>query len=74
MALVIGETLTSHFWLNILPLAQNPRLRLFVTEQDLIALGPRLHIRPLVVPCFLVFANGYVIDWFPNQSSLSFSS
>ena len=65
-ALVVGDSLTSHFWLNILPMAQDAALRFYVTVDDLAALAGRLHVRPDVIPSFLVFSDtGFAIDWFP---------
>lgn len=63
--LVIGQSLTSHFWLNILPVACNPRIQHFVTQSDLEQIADRLHVRPTVVPSFLVMSDGFVVDWFP---------
>lgn len=53
LVLVVGSTLTSHFWLNILPLAPESRMRYYVTEGDLGAMVDYLHVRPTVVPAFL---------------------
>ena len=64
-ALVVGNTLTSHYWLNILPLARNPALRYYITEDDLQTISDRLHVHPNIVPSFLVFYYGYIVDWFP---------
>ena len=64
-ALVIGNSLTSHYWLNLLPLARNSCLRYYITEDDLEELADRLHVYPQVVPSFLVFHHGYIVDWFP---------
>lgn len=65
LVLVVGATLTSHFWLNILPLATEPRMRYYVTEGDLRAVVDRLHVRPTCVPAFLVLRDGYPVDWMP---------
>jgi hypothetical protein len=64
-ALVIGDTLTSHFWLNILGLSSDSSLRYYIVEEDLGAVCGLLHVIPDVVPSFLVFQSGFVIDWFP---------
>lgn len=64
--LVVGPTLTCHFWINILPLAHDPLLSHYITVDDLRALGPRLYVRPAVIPSFLVLdAEGFPVDWFP---------
>ena len=64
-ALIVGSTVTCHFWLNILPLAADPALRYFITVDDLQAVVDRLHVRPTVIPAFLVFCpQGFPIDWF----------
>lgn len=63
--LVVGEELTSHFWLNILPLSQDRALRFYIPESDLVTLDEHLHVRPSVVPSFLVMVHGYPVDWFP---------
>jgi hypothetical protein len=62
--LVVGGTITCHFWLNILPLCDEHSIRHFITIQDLSLLADRLHVQPKVLPCFLVLVEGYVIDWF----------
>lgn len=64
-ALVVGTSLTSHYWLNILPLARNPCLRYYITEDDLESMVDHLHVYPDVLPSFLVFYHGYAVDWFP---------
>lgn len=64
-ALLVGDTLTSHFWLNILSLCRDARVRYFLTESDLQLVSERLHVRPELLPCFLVFVGGYLVDWFP---------
>ena len=63
--LVVGDTLTSHFWLNLLPLAHDPLVRHFVTVDDLQTVASRLHVLPDRVPSFLVFHHGFPVDWFP---------
>ncbi len=63
--LVVNDTLTSHFWLNLLPLSSNPLLRFYITESDLEHLSQRLHVRPIIAPAFVVIIHGYMIDWFP---------
>lgn len=64
--LVVDNTLTSHFWLNILPLASNPAVRYFIQEADLAVVADRLHVFPRVVPSFLVAgADGFFVDVFP---------
>lgn len=65
VALIVGPGLTSHFWLNILPLSPKSFVRFFVTESDLTKIAPLLHVSPRVVPSFLVFKHGFAIDWFP---------
>jgi hypothetical protein len=68
--LVVGNTLTCHFWLNILPMLRDDALRLYITIEDLQALdgrrlrahgarrrlaeGSRLYVRPTMIPSFLV--------------------
>ena len=64
-ALVVGNTLTSHYWLNILPMARNPALRYYITEDDLQTISDRLHVHPNIMPSFLVFYYRYIVDWFP---------
>jgi hypothetical protein len=64
-ALVVGPSLTSHWWLNILPLAQDAAIRYYITEDDLLCIEGRMHVVPEVLPAFLVFRSGYVVDWFP---------
>jgi hypothetical protein len=51
--------------LNILPLSQDAALRYYITEDDLLCIQGRLHVVPAVLPAFLVFRSGYVVDWFP---------
>ena len=63
--LVVGDTLSSHFWLNLLPLARDPQVRHFVTVDDLALVAGRLHVLPDLVPSFLVFYHGFPVDWFP---------
>ena len=63
--LVVGDTLTSHFWQNLLPLARDPSVRHFVTVEDLQTAAPWLHVHPTLVPAFLVFQHGFAVDWFP---------
>jgi hypothetical protein len=62
--LVVGGTLTSHFWLNILPLCRDETIRYFITVNDLAAIVDRLHVQPMALPCFLVLAEGFIVDWF----------
>lgn len=64
-ALVVADTITCHFWLNILPLVKEASIRHFLTVADLEAISDRLHVRPSVVPSFIVFRGGYMVDWFP---------
>ena len=62
--LVVGATLTSHFWLNILPLCHSDTIRNFITASDLQQICDRLHVQPKAFPCFLVLVGGYIVDWF----------
>ncbi len=64
-ALVVGSSLSCHFWLSILPLARDGALRCFIREADLAVLGDRLHVRPAALPAFLVFVDGFAVDAFP---------
>jgi hypothetical protein len=64
-ALVVGDGLTSHFWLNILGFSVDSSIRYYVMEEDLGAVAMLLHVLPEVVPSFLVFQSGFVVDWFP---------
>ena len=85
-SLVVGHQLTSHFWLNILPLCHDANLRYYITEDDLELLDDHLHVRPTIVPSrllprprpapacspsFLVFIGGYPVDWFPASLAAS---
>lgn len=63
--LVVGNSLTCHFWLNLLPLVRSARVQHFVTQDDLACVADRLHVRPTVVPSFLVVSEGFIVDWFP---------
>jgi hypothetical protein len=63
--LLIGDTLASHYWLNIVATSGDVRLRHFITEDDFRALGPAIHVRPQLAPCFLVVCDGFIVDWFP---------
>jgi len=67
LVLVVGETITSHWWLNLLPLCDSELVRFFITEADLraVAATGRLHVRPTHAPAFLVLRNGFVVDWLP---------
>jgi hypothetical protein len=67
-ALVVGSSLSCHFWLSILPLARGDggALRCYIREADLAVLGDRLHVpRPAALPAFLVFVDGFAVDAFP---------
>ena len=63
--LVVNNSMASHYWLNLLPLCRDSSLQFYISEDDLASVSDRLHVQPLVVPCFLVFSRGYVVDWFP---------
>lgn len=65
VVLLVGTDISSHFWLNILPFATNPRLRMYMTLDDLESVSHRMHVLPDVVPSFLVLHGGYFVDWFP---------
>jgi hypothetical protein len=62
--LVVGATLTSHFWLNLLPLCHSATIRNFIKASDLQLIYERLHVQPKAFPCFLVLVSGYIVDWF----------
>lgn len=62
--LVVGGTITCHFWLNILPMCGDHTIRHFITIQDLSVIADHLHVQPKVLPCFLVLVEGYFVDWF----------
>lgn len=65
LVLLVGHDITSHFWLNILPFAVDPRLRTYMTQDDLESVVHRIHVIPEVVPAFLVVHGGFFVDWFP---------
>lgn len=65
LVLLVGNTLASHYWLNILAMSADPRCRHYITEMDYGIVAERMHIQPRVSPAFLVFCQGYVVDWFP---------
>lgn len=69
-ALVVSDSVQSKYWLNMLPLCADPRVRHYITLADiqrLVAAG-RLGVEPPAVPAFLVFRDGFVIDAFPAPS------
>lgn len=63
--LVTDDSLASHFWLNILSLAQANNMRHFMTLSDFRGMAPRLHVRPQQLPAFLVVVDGYAVDCIP---------
>ena len=65
LVLVVGCDVSSHLWLHILPLSSCERLRYYVMEEDMQSFYDKLHVRPRVVPSFLVCLDGFFIDWFP---------
>lgn len=65
LVLLVGTDVSSHFWLNILPFAVNPHLRVYLTLEDLTSVSHLMHVLPDVVPSFLVLRGGFFIDWFP---------
>lgn len=65
LVLVVGCDVSSHLWLHILPLSTSARLRYYITEEDMQFFYNKLHVRPTVVPSFLVCLDGFFIDWFP---------
>lgn len=64
LALIADETLTSQYWLNLLPLCADERMRFYITAADLAQLADseRLHVVPRATPSFLVLRDGYPID------------
>ena len=74
----VSNTLTCHYWLNILPLSRDPSapgpprpaagaaIRFYITEEDFVFMSDLLHVQPSMLPCFLVFRHGYAVDWFPG--------
>lgn len=62
-----GDALPSQYWLNLLPLCADERLRFYITEADLGRLVDtgRLHIVPQAIPSFLVLRDGYFVDTMP---------
>jgi hypothetical protein len=63
--LLAGTGITSHYWLNILALSPDGRLRYYITEDDFAAMSDWSHVKPTTVPSFLVISDGYIVDWFP---------
>ena len=46
--------------------ADKAAIRYFVTVDDLQVVAERLHVRPTMVPSFIVFCeSGFAVDWFP---------
>lgn len=48
-ALLVGGNLASHYWLNLLSLARDQRVRYYVTEDDYAIIMARMHVQPRVV-------------------------
>ena len=65
LVLLVGSTLASHYWMNILAMSGDIRLRYFLTEEDYLSMQTGIHVKPNVVPSFLVVSDGFFVDWFP---------
>lgn len=65
LVLVVGDGPASRGWLRLLAAAGPPAMRHWMTRADLDTVSPHLHVQPTVTPCFLVFRQGWPVDWFP---------
>lgn len=63
-ALLVGDSMASHYWLNILAISSDARFHYYITDEDFQQMAHTIHVRPDVIPAFLVICDGYIVDWF----------
>lgn len=68
IVLVANDGREGRRWLEILRANATRNAYHYMDDEDLRTVRPFLHVQPTRVPCFLVFLNGWLVDWFPPPS------
>lgn len=63
--LIVGECIESKRWLDILRQHSTTMMNHYMLAEDLEVVLPYSHLRPSQTPCFVVFVDGWPVDWFP---------